>query len=78
MLYQIGIPLVVIAITCLVFNPYMAYKPKTEEELWKTNELSYGHPFYWKMRYDKCEKKEDVTNRHSKCRVYTKNIMYIE
>lgn len=34
-----------------MFNPYMASRWRTDVERWTTRERSYGHPFYWKMRY---------------------------
>ena len=51
MLFQIGIPLIIIVITGLLFNPYLAFKPRDNFERWTTRELSYGHPYYWKKRY---------------------------
>lgn len=51
MLFQVGIPLIVILITGLILNPYMSHKPRDMLERWTTRERSFGHPYYWRMRY---------------------------
>ena len=63
-----------------VFNPYMWFSPRSNEELWKTRERSYGHPYYWKMRYDPkmYVHHVDAYNRHPKMRYNYRNVMYIE
>lgn len=50
-LFQIGIPLIIIVIAGLIFNPYLSHKPKNILERWSTRERSFGHPYYWRMRY---------------------------
>lgn len=80
---------VTLAITCgliimggafYIFNPYMAFKPKNCVEQWTTRERSYGHPYYWKLRYcpDEYVRHPDTYNRHMKYRYNNKNIMYLE
>jgi len=51
MLFQVGIPLIVLIIAGLVFNPYMAHEPRDMLERWTTRERSFGHPYYWRMRF---------------------------
>ena len=51
MLFQIGIPLIIVVIVGLIFNPYLAFEPKDMLEQWTTRERSFGHPYYWRMRY---------------------------
>ncbi len=64
----------------MLFNPYMSFKPKNCIEKWTTRERSYGHPYYWKMRY--CPEMNihhpDVYNRPLKERCYNRNVMYVE
>lgn len=63
-----------------IFNPYLAFKPKTKVEEWTTRELSNGHPYYWKMRYCPVYNKHhsDVYNRPCKTRCYARTTMYLE
>ena len=67
----------------LVFNPYMAWIWRTDDELWRTREESYGWPFYWKMqpgndpeakrKYYSC-----LTNPTCKVQRRVKNVIYVE
>ena len=72
--------ILVVIIVAYLFNPYMSFIPKTEDELWKTRELSHGGPYYWKMQY--CPKMNvrhpEVYNRPFKVRYYNRNVMYIQ
>ena len=72
--------LVVIGGVFYIFNPYMYFKPKTNVEKWTTREQSYGHPYYWKLRYcsDEYVHHPDVYNRPMKQRCNSRNIMYLE
>lgn len=55
--------LVVVLATAYVFSPYFALRPRTSEERWTTRERSYGHPYYWKLRYgEHCDEKCDPGN----------------
>lgn len=64
----------------MIFNPYLSFKPKTEIERWTTRERSYGHPYYFKLRYspDQYIHHSDVYNRPSKQRCYPRTTMYLE
>lgn len=63
-----------------IYNPYLAFKPKSIEEQWTTREQSYGHPYYWKMRY--CPEYNvhhaAAYNRPMKQRCYPRTTMYLE
>ncbi len=59
MLFQIGIPLIIILITGLIFNPYLAHESRDTLERWTTRERSFGHPYYWRMRYCAGKKSKD-------------------
>ena len=63
-----------------IFNPYLAFKPKTLCEKWTTRERSHGHPYYWKMRYcpEMYVHHPDVYNRRMKQRCYSRTTMYLE
>lgn len=63
-----------------IFNPYLAFKPKTLCEKWTTRERSHGHPYYWKMRYNPNNyvHHPDVYNRPLKQRCYPRTTMYLE
>lgn len=51
MLFQIGIPIIVTVILAMILNPYLSHEPKDMLESWTTRERSFGHPYYWRMRY---------------------------
>ena len=64
--------------TYYIFNPYMAFTPK--KNINRTRENSFGHPYYWNLRYDPIQyvHHPDVYNRPHKKRSYIRNVMYIE
>ena len=63
-----------------IFNPYLAFKPKTSCEKWTTRERSYGHPYYFKLKYEPKNyvHHPDVYNRSMKQRCYSRTTMYLE
>ena len=78
-----------------IFNPYLAngWLWKGCQEEWTTRERSYGHPFYWKLRFFGGERMADgmcviphrdhlvhpiLSNRPQHHRRYPRNVMYLE
>lgn len=75
------IPILIILVVVWIFNPYVGWKWRTNEELWKTREASFGWPFYWKMQNDPEAKRKNyscLTNSPCKVERVVKNIIYIE
>lgn len=79
-MYQVVIFLILVITTYKLFNPYLSFEPKSVYEQWTTRERSYGHPYYWKMRY--CPETyafhPDAYNRRLKKRCYLRTTMYLE
>lgn len=64
-----------------IFNPYLAGKWRTNEELWKTREQSHGWPFYSQLLNDPQFRKTNtscLTNTPCKVERRVGNIIYIE
>lgn len=77
------IPIAIILSLYWIWNPYLGWTWRSNEELWRTRERSYGWPFYWKMQpgndpeakraYYSC-----LTNPVCKTERLVGNVIYIE
>jgi hypothetical protein len=56
-----------------LFNPFMAYKNRSEKDLWKTNEKSHGWPHYFKMIHGNHQESENCDAEES-CKGWPKEI----
>jgi hypothetical protein len=68
---------IMIIISALVFNPYVAWKQqwqRTSDAAWRTRERSYGWPFYAK----RSPKWRCSTNPQFRQQRLVKNVIYVE
>lgn len=70
--------IVVVVSVYLIFNPYLAWKWRTDEELWRTREHSYGWPFYSRIQTDPMLKRKCLSNPVCKAERLVGNTIYIE
>ena len=81
MVLQLAIPIIIVISLFTIFNPYMAFTPRSACERWQTRERSYGHPFYWKMKnLPEFHNRHllQVYNKPLKMRRYPRTTMYVE
>ncbi len=77
------LPIIILITVFYIFNPYVAWCWRSNEELWRTRERSFGWPFYWRMQPGndpESQKKYFSCLKNPVCKVerLVNNVIYVE